>query len=115
MCLLIHNNQLVSILLKCQDSEPSPFPDDTQTIAVHSALRLIVNPLHVRWIKGHANLVGNGISAQFSKWAAHSLILNLNLLPPPPLGQWRYTTCLSFINSQRSNSATYCRNIPMTT
>ena len=66
VCLSIDNNQVVPILQKCQASEPGPFRDDTWTIAVHSALRLIVNPLHVLWIKGHANFVGNKISDHFS-------------------------------------------------
>ena len=65
MCLLIDNDQVVSTLQKCQASEPSPFRDNTWTIAVHSALRLIVNPLHVLWIKGHADFVGNKISDHF--------------------------------------------------
>ena len=116
VCLLVDNDQVVSILQKCQASEPSPFRDDTWTITVHSALRLIINPLHVLWIKGHANFVGNEIKDYFSKWAAHSLIFTPDILPPPPPWvQWRYTTCLSFINSKRSNSATCCRNIPITT
>ena len=51
---------------------------------MHSALRLTVNPLHVLWTKGHANFVGNQISDRFSKWPAHSLIFNPDLLPPPP-------------------------------
>ena len=83
-CLLIDNDQVVSTLQKCQAFEPSPIRDDTWTIAVHSALRLIVNPLHVLWIKGHANFVGNEIGDHFSKWAAHSLIFTPDLLPPPP-------------------------------
>ena len=86
VCLLIHNDQVVSVLQKCQASEPSPFRDDTWTIAVHSALRLIVNPLHVLWIKGHANFVCNEISDHFSTCAAHSLIFNPDLLPPPRPG-----------------------------
>ena len=45
--LLIDNDQVVSTLQKCQDSEPNPFKDDTWTVAVHSALRLIINPLQV--------------------------------------------------------------------
>ena len=84
MCLLIDNDQVVSGLQKCQASEPSPFRDDTWTIVVHGALRLIVKPLHVLWIKGHANIVCNEISNHFSKWAANSLIFSPDLLPPPP-------------------------------
>ena len=53
---------------------------------MQSALRLIVNPPHVLWIKGHANFVGNGISDHFSKWAAHILIFTPDLLSPPPPG-----------------------------
>ena len=86
MCLLIDNDQVVSTLQKCQASKPIPFKDDTWTVAVHSAIRLIVNPLQVLWIKGHANFIGKEISDHFSKWAAHSLIFTSNLLPPPPLG-----------------------------
>ena len=116
VCLLTDNDQVVSTLHKCQASEPSPFKDDTLTVAVHSDLRLIVNPLQVLWIEGHANLIGNEISDHFSKCAADSLIFTPDLLPPPPPWvQWRYTTCLSFINSKRSNFATYCRSIPITT
>ena len=62
VCLLIDNDQVVSTLQKCQASEPSPFRDDSWTIPVHSALRLTANPLHVLWIKGHANFVGNGFT-----------------------------------------------------
>ena len=45
----------------------------------------ITNPLHIMWIKGHANFIGNEICDHFSKWAAHSLIFTPDLLPPPPL------------------------------
>ena len=62
VCLLIDNDQVVSTLQKCQASEPSPFKDVTWTFAVHSALRLIKNPLQALWIKGHANFTGNEIS-----------------------------------------------------
>ena len=68
VCLSIDNDQVVSTLQKYQASEPVPFKDDTWTIAVHSALRLITNPLQVLWIKGHANFLGNEISDHFSKW-----------------------------------------------
>ena len=116
MCLLIDNDQVVSTLQKCQASKPIPFKDDTWTVAVHSAIRLIVNPLQVLWIKGHANFIGNEISDHFSKWAAHSLIFTSNLLPPPPPWVlWWQTTGLSFIVLKRSNFATYCRSIPITT
>ena len=84
MCLLIYNDQVVSTLQKCQASEPSPFKDDTLTVAVYSALPLIVNPLQVLWIEGHANFIGNEISDHFSKWAADSLIFTPDLLPPSP-------------------------------
>ena len=67
VCLLIDNDQVVSSLQKFQAFEPSPFRDETWTIAAHSALRLIVNLLHVLWIKGDANFVGNEISDDFSK------------------------------------------------
>ena len=77
---------MVSTLQKCQVYKPSPFQDDTLTVAVHSALLLITNPLHIMWIKGHANFIGNKICDHFSKWAAHSLIFTPDLLPPPPLG-----------------------------
>ena len=86
VCLLIDNEQVVSTLQKCQVYRPSPFQDDTWTVAVHSALLLITNPLHIMWIKGHANFIGNEICDHFSKWAAHSLIFTPDLLPPPPLG-----------------------------
>ena len=86
MCLLIDNNQVVSTLQKCQASEPSPFKDDTWTVAVHGALRLIINPSHVMWIKEHANFIGNEISDHFSKRAAHSLIFRPQRPPPPPPG-----------------------------
>ena len=82
---------------------------------MHSALLLIINPLHIMWIKGHANFIGNEICDHFSKWAAHSLIFTLDLLPPPGWVQWRYTTCLSSTSLRCSNSATYCRSIPITT
>ena len=86
MCLLIDNDQVVSTFQKCQASEPSPFKDNTWTVAVHSALRLIIHPLEVLWNKGHANFVGNETSYHFSKRAAHSLIFTPDLLPPHPLG-----------------------------
>ena len=86
VCLLIDNDQVVSTDLKRKAFEPSPFREDTWTIAVHSALRLIVSPLNVLWIKGHANFFGNEISDSFSKWAAHRLIFTPDLPPPPPLG-----------------------------
>ena len=86
VCLLIDNEQVVSTLQKCQVRRPSPFQDNTWTVAVHSALLLITNPLHIMWIKGHANSIGNEICDHFSKWAAHSLIFTPDLLPPPPLG-----------------------------
>ena len=86
ICLLIDNEQVVSTLQKCQVRRPSPFQDDTWTVAVHSAVLLITNPLHIMWIKGHANFIGNEICDHFSKWAAHSLIFTPDLLPPPPLG-----------------------------
>ena len=85
VCLLIDKDQVVATLRKCQASEPSPFRDNTSTIAAHSALGLIVNPLHVLWIKGNANFIGNKISDHFSKWAAQSLFFTPDLLPPPPL------------------------------
>ena len=113
-CLLIDNEQVVSTLQKCQAYKPSPFKDDTWTVAVHSALLLITNPLHIMWIKGHANFIGNEICDHFSKWAAHSLIFTPDL-PPPPCVQWRYTTCLSSTSLRCSKSATYCRSIPITT
>ena len=115
VCLLINKDQVVSTLQKRQASEPSPFKDDTWTVAVHSALRLIINPLQVLWIKGHANFIRNAIRDHFSKWAAHSLIFTPDLLPPPSWVQWRYTTCQSFITLKRSDFATYCRSIPITT
>ena len=86
VCLLIDNEQVVSTLQKCQVYGPSPFQDDTWTVAVHSALLLITNPLHIMWIKGYANFIGNEICDHFSKWAAHSLIFTPDLLPPPPTG-----------------------------
>ena len=96
VCLLIDNEQVVSTLQKCQVYRPSPFQDDAWTVALHSALLLITNPLHIMWIKGHANFIGKEIWDHFSEWAAHSLIFTPNLLPPPPPWvQWRYTTCLS--------------------
>ena len=106
---------MVSTLQKCQVYKPSPFQDDTWTVAVHSALLLITDPLHIMWIKGHANFIGNEICDHFSKWAAHSLIFTPHLLPPPHWVQWRYTTCLSSTSLRCSNSATYCRSIPITT
>ena len=114
VCLLIDNEQVVSTLQKCQVCRPSPFQDDTWTVAVHSALLLITNPLHIMWIKGHANFIGNEICDDFSKWAAHSLIFTPDP-PPPPWVQWRYTTCLSSTSLRCSNSATYCRSTPITT
>ena len=84
VCLLIDNKQVVSTLQKCGVYRPSPFQDDTWTVAVHSALLLITNPLHIMWIKGHANFIDNEICDDFSKWAAHSLIVTPDLLPPPP-------------------------------
>ena len=36
------------------------------------------------WIKGHAGFVGNEISDAYSKWAAHVMIWDPTLLPPPP-------------------------------
>ena len=47
VCLLIDNEQVVSTLQKCQVYRPSLFQDDTWTVAVHSALLLITNPLHI--------------------------------------------------------------------
>ena len=38
------------------------------------------------WIKGHAGVVGNEISDAYSKWAAHVMIWDPPLLPPPPIG-----------------------------
>ena len=38
------------------------------------------------WIKGHARFVGNEISDAYSKWAAHVMIWDPSLLPPPPIG-----------------------------
>ena len=35
------------------------------------------------WIKGHAGFVGNEISDAYSKWAAHVMIWDSSLLPPP--------------------------------
>ena len=92
---LFHMLKVVSTLQKCQVRRPSPFQDDTWTVAIHSALRLITNPLHIMWIKGHANFIGNEICDHFSKWAAHSLIFTPEHPPPPHWAQWRYTTCLS--------------------
>ena len=86
VCLLIDNEQVVSTLQKCQVCRPSPFRDNTWIVAVHSALRFTANPLHIMWIKGHANFIGNEICDHFSKWAAHSLIFTPDLLPPPPTG-----------------------------
>ena len=77
---------------------------------MHSALLLITNPLHIMWIKGHAN----EICDHFSKWAAHSLIFTPDP-PPPHYVQWRYTTCMSSTSLRCSNSATYCRSNPITT
>ena len=86
VCLLIDNDQVVSTLQKFQASERSPIKDDTWIIAVHRALRLIINPLKVLWIKGHANFFGNEISDHFSKWTAHSLISLPTFSHAPPLG-----------------------------
>ena len=83
VCLLIDNAQVVSTLQKCQVYRPSPFQDDTWTVAVHNALLLITNPLHIMWIKGHANFIGNEICDHFSEWAAPSLIFTPDILPPP--------------------------------
>ena len=38
------------------------------------------------WIKWHAGFVGNEISDAYSKWAAHVMIWDPSLLPPPPIG-----------------------------
>ena len=38
------------------------------------------------WIQGHAGFVGNEISDAYSKWAAHVMIWDPSLLPPPPIG-----------------------------
>ena len=38
------------------------------------------------WIKGHAGFVGNEISDAYPKWAAHVMIWDPSLLPPPPIG-----------------------------
>ena len=38
------------------------------------------------WIKGHAGLKGNEISDAYSKWAAHMMVWDPSLLPPPPHG-----------------------------
>ena len=81
VCLLIGNDQVVSTLQKCQASEPSPFKDDTWTVAVHSALRLISNPLQVLWIKGHANFIGEKNQRQFLKMGSSQPDF-----PPPPRG-----------------------------
>ena len=35
------------------------------------------------WIKGHAGFVGNEISDAYSEWAAHVMIWDPSLLPPP--------------------------------
>ena len=35
------------------------------------------------WIKGHAGFVGNEISDTYSKWAAHVIVWDPSLLPPP--------------------------------
>ena len=116
VCLLIDNDQVVSTFQKCQVYRPSPFQDDTWTVAVHSALLLIANPLHIMWIKGHANFIGDEICDHFSKWAAHSLIFTPDVLPPPPHWvQWRDTTCPSSTSSRCSNSATYCGSTPIAT
>ena len=75
---------MVSTLQKCQVGTPSPLQDDTWTVAVHSSLLLITNPLHIMWIKSQADFVGKEICDHFSKWAAHSLIFTPDLPPPPP-------------------------------
>ena len=36
------------------------------------------------WIKGHTGFVGNEISDAYSKWAAHVMVWDPSLLPPPP-------------------------------
>ena len=77
---------MVSTLQKCQVYRPSLFQDDTRTVAVHSALLLITNSLHIMCIKGHANFIGNEICDHFPKWAAHSLIFTPDLLLHTPLG-----------------------------
>ena len=107
VCLLIDNDQVVSTLQKCQASEPNPFRDDTWTIAVHSALHLIINPLHVLLIKGHANFVGCLVVLFVADFHSRPTAAPPPPGPPPP--------CLSFINSKRSNFATYCRKAPITT
>ena len=38
------------------------------------------------WIKGHAGFVGKEISDAYSRWAAHVMIWDPSLLPPPPIG-----------------------------
>ena len=38
------------------------------------------------WMKGHAAFVGNEISDAYSKWAAHVMIWDPSLPPPPPIG-----------------------------
>ena len=36
------------------------------------------------WIKGHAGFVGNENSDAYSRWAAHVMVWDPSLLPPPP-------------------------------
>ena len=38
------------------------------------------------WIKGHAGFKGNEISDAYSKWAAHVMVWDPSLPPPPPIG-----------------------------
>ena len=36
------------------------------------------------WIKCHAGIIGNEISEAYSTWAAHVIVWDPSLLPPPP-------------------------------
>ena len=67
VCVLINNDQGCPPSRNARPLSPAPFRDDTRTIAVHSALRLIINALRVPWIKGHAKFVGNKPATIFPK------------------------------------------------
>ena len=65
-------------------ARPSTYTQGTRDTAYISLLAPLPDLIHVAWIKGHAQFMGNELADYFSKWAAQALLWHPSLLTPPP-------------------------------
>ena len=89
LALLGDNLHVITVL---SPSSPPDLPSRSPASTWESSLQSIqasLRPGMIQgwgWIKGHAGFVGNEISDAYSKWAAHVMVWDPSLLPPPPIG-----------------------------